>query len=70
MVTVISLRYCGKRIQVVRHFHYSSPFAIYDILQDRKVLKKGLSITGAIHELFHMMIDVEYEIGHSKNEKL
>lgn len=54
--TIFSVQYNGSRYQV-REMSYSSNYARYDILQDRRVVKSGkfLSKRPAILELLQIL---------------
>lgn len=53
--TIISLRFKGRRYQVVEYRQDWSPNVRYDILQDRRIIHSNCTIATAVYELFTIM---------------
>lgn len=53
--TIISLRFKGRRYQVVGYRHDWSAIVKYDILQDRRIIHSNCTIATAVYELFSIM---------------
>lgn len=53
--TIISLRFKGRRYQVVEYRHDWFAFVRYDILQDRRIIHSNCTIATAVYELFDIL---------------
>lgn len=53
--TIISLRFKGRRYQVVGYRQDWSPNVRYDMLQDRRIIHANCSIATAVYEIFNIL---------------
>lgn len=53
--TIISLQFGGHRFQVVEYHHEWSKIVKYDVLQDRKILRRNTTKINAAYQLMEII---------------